>query len=72
MLLVLQLNFLAGFSLLRAEDNLGGVRGDAGEEQPPRAGAEHPVHPVGAAVQYALALTSMIIYVSTLSLQKHF
>lgn len=32
--------------MLRPKDNLGGVRSDPGQEQPPRPGAEHAVHPL--------------------------
>lgn len=32
--------------MLRPEDNVGGFRGDAGQEQPPRAGPEHALHTV--------------------------
>ncbi len=36
-----------GLPLLRTQDHLGGIRSHPGEEQPPRAGAKHPVRRLG-------------------------
>ena len=34
----------AGLQMLRVEDNQRGIRGDPGQEQPPRPRAEHSLH----------------------------
>lgn len=35
--------------MLRAQDHVGGLHRDAGQEQPPRAGAQHALHHLNAA-----------------------